>query len=137
MGVVLDSSVTLASLFADEITPAVRETIALINTVGAEVPSFWRIEVANGLEMAVRRVRITSDLRDAALMKMERWLVKVDTQTSRYAWTTTKALAQKHHLTLYDAAYLELALRRDAALATLDKALRRAAETEGVLLLGL
>ena len=44
----------------------------------------------------------------------------------------TFLMAVKHALTLYDAAYLELALRLRLPLATFDKALCRAAEAEGV-----
>jgi len=57
------------------------------------------------------------------------------TETERYATTTTMALGRKHKLTSYDAAYLELAMRRGVTLATLDKNLRKAATMEGVAVL--
>lgn len=53
-----------------------------------------------------------------------------------HLWTTTVALADRHRLTIYDATYLELAIRRGLPLATLDQELRVAAEREGVPLLG-
>ena len=134
---IVDASLTLAWAFPDETTSAVRQTVALSNRNGAWVPSFWHIEVANALEMAVRRSRMNGAERDEMLEEISTWLITIDGETSRHAWTTTKVLAQVHRLTLYDAAYLELALRLGLPLATLDKALRRAAEAESVILLGL
>ena len=58
--------------------------------------------------------------------------IESDAETGRYASTATIALGRKHKLTSYDAAYLELAMRRGVALATLDKTLRKAAAMEGV-----
>lgn len=44
-------------------------------------------------------------------------------------------LARGHALTVYDAAYLALAIRERLSLATLDKALQAAAAAEGIPLL--
>ena len=60
----------------------------------------------------------------------------VDPETDAHAWTTTLRLADRFDLTLYDAAYLELGLRRSATLATLDGALRSATASLKVPLLG-
>ena len=57
--------------------------------------------------------------------------IESDKETEVYAATTTLALGRKHRLTSYDAAYLELAMRRGAALATLDKNLRKAGPGRG------
>jgi predicted nucleic acid-binding protein len=62
--------------------------------------------------------------------------VKVDAGADRQAWGDTLHLAERHGLTVYDAAYLEIASRREIALATLDRQLRAAAMSEGVQLLG-
>ncbi len=62
--------------------------------------------------------------------------IDLDEQTSAFAWTTTLVLCDRHTLTVYDAANLELALRRHLPLAILDHELRRAAAAEGVVLLG-
>ncbi|HZY71671.1 MAG TPA: type II toxin-antitoxin system VapC family toxin, partial [Edaphobacter sp.] len=62
--------------------------------------------------------------------------VNVDMETDRQAWGATLQLAARHKLTVYDAAYLELAQRRGLPLATLDGALRTAAEAEKIVLLG-
>ena len=103
---------------------------------GAWVPAFWRLEVANVLEMNVRRGRHPAAFRDAALADLAALPIAVDAETDRQAWGATLRLAARHRLTLYDAAYLELAQRRGLPLATLDRELRVAGTAEGVILLG-
>ena len=60
--------------------------------------------------------------------------ITIDPDTDSYAWTNTLQLADRFQLTVYDAAYLELAQRRSLPLATLDKPLRTAAGTLGIML---
>jgi predicted nucleic acid-binding protein len=103
---------------------------------GAIVPSLWRLEVANILKIGIRRGRNTAQFRDAALMDLETLPIEIDDQTDLHAWHTTLHLADLHNLTLYDASYLELALRRDLPLASLDRDLRAAATAESIRLLG-
>jgi predicted nucleic acid-binding protein len=104
---------------------------------GAWVPALWRWEVANVLEMGVRRGRHTAAFRDATLADLSLLPIAVDPEAERQAWGSTLQLAERYHLTLYDSAYLELARRRGLALATLDVDLRTAATAEGIALLGL
>jgi predicted nucleic acid-binding protein len=85
----------------------------------------------------VRRGRHTGDFRDGALASLALLPVKVDAEADRQAWSATLLLAERHGLTVYDAAYLEIASRRKIALATLDRELRAAATSEGVQLLGM
>jgi predicted nucleic acid-binding protein len=66
------------------------------------------------------------------LALLSKLAIESDTETGHYATTATIALGRQHKLTSYDAAYLELAMRRGVALATLDKNLRKAAVMEGV-----
>jgi predicted nucleic acid-binding protein len=136
MSLVLDSSVTLAWVYSDEITEPVREVFAGLSERGAWVPGLWRLEVANILEMGVRRGRHDAAFRDATLADLALLPIHLDSETDRQAWGATVRLAQRHRLTAYDAAYLELAQRRGLPLATLDKQLRDAASAEGVILLG-
>jgi predicted nucleic acid-binding protein len=136
MSLVLDSSVTLAWVYSDEITEPVREAFAGLSERGAWVPGLWRLEVANILEMGVRRGRHDAAFRDATLADLALLPIHLDSETDRQAWGATVRLAQRHRLTAYDAAYLELAQRRGLPLATLDKQLRDAASAEGVILLG-
>ena len=135
MSLVLDSSATLAFVYAEESTEAVRAIFEAVATGGGWVPALWRLEVANVLEMGVRRGRHDAAFRDATLVDLALLPLQLDTETDQHAWSSTARLATRHRLTLYDAAYLELARRRDLPLATLDQALRSAAFAEGVPLL--
>ncbi|MGA2744626.1 MAG: type II toxin-antitoxin system VapC family toxin [Candidatus Sulfotelmatobacter sp.] len=136
MSLVLDSSVTLAWAYSDETTAPVTQIFDLLSQGGAWVPGLWRLEVANVLEMSVRRKRHDRIFRDATLADLAQLPIQVDLQTDQQAWSATLRLAERHQLTLYDAAYLELALRRNLPLATLDDDLRRAAKAEKVQTLG-
>jgi len=136
MSVVIDSSMTLAWFFEDERSAAADAVLSRVAASGAVAPSLWRLEVANALQMAVRRNRIDAVFRDASLADLRALEVTIDAETDRQAWATTLHLAERCRLTLYDAAYLELAQRRGLPLATLDQELRVAGGTLGVTLLG-
>ena len=88
------------------------------------------------LQLNVRRGRHDADFRDSALSSLALLPVKVDAEADRQAWSAALHLAERHRLTVYDAAYLEIALRRKIPLATLDGQLRAAASDEKVQLLG-
>lgn len=136
MSFVVDSSAALAWVYRDETTEAISEVFARLTENGAWVPMLWRLEVANVLEMGVRRGRHDAAFRDATLADLALLPISVDPETDRQAWSATLRLAERHRLTMYDAAYLELAQRRGLPLATLDGELRDAASAEGVILLG-
>jgi predicted nucleic acid-binding protein len=136
MSMVLDSSATLAWVYSDETTEPIRHVFNLVGENGAWVPGLWKLEVANILEMGVRRGRHDAAFRDSTLADLALLPIRVDTETDRQAWGPTLQLSERHRLTLYDAAYLELALRRGLPLASLDADLRRAAQAEGVAVLG-
>jgi len=133
---VVDSSAALAWVYSEETTEAIFEVLARLTDRRAWVPALWRLEVANVLEMNVRRGRHDAAFRDAALADLAVLPISIDAETDRQAWGATVRLAARHRLTVYDAAYLELAQRRGLPLATLDKELRDAATAEGVILLG-
>ena len=137
MSLVVDSSVTLAWVYSDESSPAVSNVLDLVSSHGAWAPSLWRLEVANILEMGVRRGRHGAAFRDATLADLSLLPISIDLETEKQAWGATLRLAERHRLTLYDAAYLELAQRRGLALASLDGELRAAAKAEDVALLGM
>jgi predicted nucleic acid-binding protein len=136
MSMVLDSSATLAWVYSDEITEPIRHVFDLVGENGAWVPGLWKLEVANILEMGARRGRHDAAFRDSTLADLALLPISVDTETDRQAWGATLQLSERHQLTMYDAAYLELALRRGLPLASLDADLRRAAQAEGVAILG-
>ena len=95
-------------------------------------PAHWALEVCNALLVATRHGRITIQEMSELLPDLRLLPETVDHQTDAAAWSTTLDLAKAHGLTLYDAAYLELALRRELPLATLDKRLYGAAIAAGV-----
>lgn len=137
MSLILDSSATLAWFYTNETTPAIHQVFELLLRGGAWVPSLWRLEVANILEIGIRRGRHDVAFRQATLADLSLLPISLDLETDRQAWAATLQLAHRHRLTMYDAAYLELAQRRGAPLATLDGDLRTAASAEGVHLLGM
>lgn len=137
MSIVLDSSATLAWVYAGEITEPIRHVFSLVSESGAWVPGLWKLEVANVLELGVRRGRHDAFFRNSTLADLALLPISVDAETDRHAWGTTVQLAERHRLTLYDAAYLELALRRRLPLASLDAELSEAALSEGVAVLGI
>ena len=136
MSLVLDASLTLSWFFKDERTPGADAVLTEVTEKGAVVPALWRLEVANALQMALRRKRIDAAFRDAALTQLSRLSISADPDTDTYAWTAILQLADRFQLTLYDAAYLELAGRRRLPLATLDRELRDASAALGITLLG-
>lgn len=128
MSFVLDSSVAIAWQMPDEGSQNLAALFDRFLNQGALVPSLWRLEVANTLLVAQRRGRIDADFRKAAIADFMMMPVTVDQETDIHAWRDTIDLADRFALTVYDATYLELARRRGLPLATLDKALRAAAE---------
>jgi predicted nucleic acid-binding protein len=136
VSLVLDSSVTLAWVYGDETTEPIRELFDAVADSGAVVPALWRLEVANSLTVALRRGRIDAEFREVAFTDLALLDVATDPHTDAYAWAATLWLADRFRLTLYDAAYLELAQRRTLPLATLDKDLCAATAALGLRLLG-
>jgi predicted nucleic acid-binding protein len=132
-GLVLDASVSLAWMLPGEVdAERAKQLIDMVADQGAIVPSHWRLEVANALLMAERRGRLTSDRVTALLNQLAALPISIDPETAARAWDASPALVRKHRLSLYDAAYLELALRKGLPLATFDGALLRAAKAEQV-----
>jgi predicted nucleic acid-binding protein len=136
VSLVLDGSATLGWFFPGETTLALTELFDRVAVRGAFVPELWKIEVANSLCQGMRRHRITASDRAEALADLDALSISVDRHTGKHAWRESLSLADKHNLTVYDATYLELALRPSLPLATLDEDLRQAAQKEGVPLLG-
>jgi predicted nucleic acid-binding protein len=136
VSLVLDSSATLAWIYSDETTDSIRRVFDEVAEEGAIVPGLWRLEVANSLTVAVRRGRIDAEFRRASLADLALLNITTDPHTDSHAWGETLHLADRFQLTVYDAAYLELAGRRSLPLATLDGQLRAAATTLGLHVLG-
>ncbi|HEY5911242.1 MAG TPA: type II toxin-antitoxin system VapC family toxin [Verrucomicrobiae bacterium] len=99
------------------------------------VPALWHLEVANALLVAVRRRLMTDAHRQAGLGLLRKLRLAVDEETGQRAFSTISELAVRHALSVYDAAYLELASRRSLPLGSRDESLRAAARKCGVKLL--
>ena len=126
---VLDASVALAWFLDDEQAPQADKVRARLIRDRAFVPQLWHLEVRNGLIIAERRGRLSATRMNECLEALK-WLpIQTD---SGAALEMVVSLARSHKLSVYDAVYLELAKRRDAALASLDGALLRAAGEESV-----
>lgn len=124
--VVIDASVTAAWCFHDEATEASQALRRGLIHRTVLVPLLWHVECANLLLTAERRKRITADQAAELLDLLGSLPVRTDPETERLRGPVYR-LATTHGLTVYDAVYLDLAIRRGAELATRDKALRRAA----------
>lgn len=124
---VLDCSIAAAWLFDDEATVQTNDLLEQLKHSRAFVPNLWHLELGNVLIQAERRNRITSTQISTRLELISRLPIVTDTETDSRAFREILTLARTEALTTYDAAYLELAIRHGTPLATLDKALIRAA----------
>ena len=134
---VLDASRTLGLCFEDEQGDA--GIVALIERLAVEdamAPGVWSLEVANGVRTALRRGRIASRELPRIRSLIERLSVTLVEVDARAASGEVLDLALAHDLTVYDAAYLDLAMRRGLPLATADARLRAASRASGVELIG-
>ncbi len=130
---VIDGSTTIGFLLKDEQEEsAVKALDAIERGIPTYVPAHWVVEVANGLIMAERRKRASQADITEALGLVSALPVIADDETAQRAGSDTAGLARQYGLTIYDAAYLELAMRRGASLATTDKDLAKAAKAAGV-----
>ncbi|MDE2943388.1 MAG: type II toxin-antitoxin system VapC family toxin [Gemmatimonadota bacterium] len=129
---VLDCSIAAAWLFEDEAAPATDALLRRLRRDGAFVPTLWRLELGNVMTQAERSKR-TDAIRIARwIERLERLPIVIDPETGSRAFREILTLARQERLTTYDAAYLELAMRKAIPLATLDRALARAARRRGV-----
>jgi predicted nucleic acid-binding protein len=136
LALVLDASAALGSLlFADAATQDVATLMRLINAGGVVVPMTFMPEILQVLVKSERRIRGNSNLLDIQLQTIRDIGFTIDDKTPLYLETTSLPLARTHRLSIFDATYLELAMRLSLPLATFDNGLTRAAQTERVPLL--
>ena len=129
---VIDASVAVAWAIESEGSGSIDRLFERIGEEGAMVPRLWLIETSNALLMAERRGRISDEQLEGHLSDFERIRLTYDVWVARDLWRETLEFARRHRLTVYDATYLELALRTNLPLATLDRELAVAARREGV-----
>jgi predicted nucleic acid-binding protein len=132
---VLDCSAALAWVLPGEATAASNALLTTIAEAGAVAPGLWSLEIANVLWLSERRGRLNQADRTQALAMLADLPIQIDECTAALAFGPISALAARRDLTIYDAAYLELALRLGLPLASFDKRLCQAASDAGVALL--
>jgi predicted nucleic acid-binding protein len=135
-GLIIDSSVAIAWCFPDEQDDYSQSVLDALATERAIVPDLWHLEISNTLIVGERRKRSTQANTVKWLGFLASLPIAVDEETKLHAFGITVSLAREHNLSAYDAAYLELAIRRGLPLATLDEKLKTAAQTVGVPLYG-
>ena len=133
MPFVIDASIAACWVFRDEDHPHADLALQRLRTDAAMAPSLWWFELRNILVVNERRKRLTEADSAAFLRDLSRLAVSLDRSPQE---AEVLRLARTRGLSVYDAAYLELARRTGVALATLDAALIRAAQAEGVQLIG-
>ena len=128
-GWVIDASVTMPWFFADESTPFTERLLDSLGTHELWAPTLWVLECTNVLQSAQRRRRIDSNRRAEIAGQLAELPVRLDPQPPDFVGLDR--LASLHGLSAYDAAYLELALRRSSVLVSLDERLVAAAKSMG------
>lgn len=129
---VLDCSIALAWYFSDESNMYADSVANCLVHSKAVVPSLWPLEVANTLIIGERRKRSTESQANTFIQILRTLPIIIDEATAAQAWSAIMTIARDQSLTVYDAAYLELASRKGAPLATLDSRLQAAAKAIGV-----
>ena len=133
MPFVIDASITASRLLSDELHPTALAAFTRFVDDTAIVPAVWWFEVRNMLLVNQRRGRIDERQMAQALEMIEEIPVAIDRDPES---RIVIELAERHRLSVYDAAYVELALRHQAPLATLDGSMARAAEAQRIPLIG-
>jgi predicted nucleic acid-binding protein len=133
MPLVVDASIALSWALPDESSVYAERVLAVAERDGVRVPELWAREVANGLAFAYRRKRLTSDDERVFLAALSRLNIRVEhAPSAATAIRDGTAAAMRSGLTAYDAAYVDLASREGLVLATLDAAMRKAAQESQV-----
>lgn len=131
MRYVLDNSVAMRWLLSSQKSADQNYAETVLRSMSeatALVPHLWHLEAVNVLLAAEKHGEITPATADSFVTELTNLPIRIDNLTAHQAFGQTLSLARTHHLSSYDAAYLELALREKLALATLDKDLIRAAK---------
>ncbi|MCF6313250.1 MAG: type II toxin-antitoxin system VapC family toxin [Verrucomicrobiales bacterium] len=135
MAFVVDASMVLAWLLPDEGTEYAEMFLERwMKGEAISAPELIRYEVSNALVMAAtRRGRLSDEQMRIKLQEFDALAISLNEDSGRATTRQTVELSVRHGLSIYDAAYLELAKRVSKPLATLDKKLKSAAASEGVL----
>ena len=133
MSFVLDASVTASWCFPDEQSAVADVAMDRLLADEALAPQLWLVEMRNILLVNERRGRIDAADADDFLRDLNRLPIRVRSDVDEHA---VMEMGRQHGLTAYDATYLDLAVRADVPVATLDEALARAVKAAGLALVG-
>ena len=133
--IVADASIILSWAYRETNVHLAEPVLRLIAAKGAIVPAIWPMEIANSLELSLLRERISSEQYWQLLAAIRELDIQVEPLMEDRIWDDVATLARRHHLTIYDAQYLETASRLRLPLATFDNELIAAARAEGVVVL--
>jgi len=131
-GIVIDASVALAWCFPDEASDYADSVLVALEDRTAMVPAIWSLEITNALLVGERRKRIRQPEVRRFVELLKGLSILEDGQPFADTVSNILPLAREHDLSAYDAAYLDVAVRHGAPLATLDKALQKAGRAAGV-----
>ncbi len=129
---VVDASVTVAWVFRETANAYATGVLQELTRLEAAAPSIWPLQVANALLTAQHKGKLTVPECEYFLSLLSQLPIHVEHETPEHVWDQVLGLAQHYHLTVYEAAYLDLAMRLARPLATQDPSLRQAAEELGL-----
>jgi predicted nucleic acid-binding protein len=129
---VIDASAALAWSIADESDVEAFDVLRRVAAEGAVVPALWLFEIENGLRNAQRRGRITEAEARSIQAHLARLPIRIADTSERVVFNDALSLANRFDLSVYDAAYLDVALRHKAKLVTRDRRLTDVAQALGV-----
>ena len=131
-GIVIDASVALAWCFPDETSDYADSVLLAVENQAVIVPAIWAVEITNALLVGERRKRIRQPEVRRFIDLMEGLSIVEDGQPFVDTVSNVLPLAREYELSAYDAAYLDVAVRHQIPIATLDGALQKACTTAGV-----
>jgi predicted nucleic acid-binding protein len=131
-GIVVDASVALAWCFPDDASEYADGVLVALEGRTLIVPAVWALEITNAVLVAERRKRVKRpDVRRFVALLGGLTIIE-HSQTVADTVSNVLSLARKYHLSAYDAAYLDVAVRQEAPLATLDSRLEKAGRSAGI-----
>ncbi len=129
---VLDCSLAMAWVFPDEATETTDRLLDALTDGRAFVPALWPVEVASVLLVATRRRRIAETDWPRIRRNLDALPIRIDPAATSRIWDEVLEAAHAYRLSVYDSMYLELAIRMQLPLATLDAALAAAGRAAGL-----
>ena len=131
-GIVIDAFVALARCFPDEASECPDGVLVALEGRAILVPVLWSVEMTNAVLMAERRKRVKQPKIRRFVELLDAQTVIMDSQSVTESVSNILPIAREYGLSVYDAAYLDVAVRHAVPLATLDSALQKAARKAGI-----